>query len=210
MRNYLILILLIICSLTISSCGGGDGVTQPSSISTPISNDLSAPGYIIIKVEWPQNQKINKEQKSIISSMIPGTEILYIDVLDIYGNSFTTPLTATIPKSKKEAKIDFIPATKVIVRASAYDISSVDRPSSDHLLSTSEKKIDIEVGYNKIDLDLGHYDFSLKSDPNTIYPDIDPGAESARQATITARVKLEYPPDPNDPILICIENYTTT
>ncbi len=98
MRNYLILILLIICSLTISSCGGGDGVTQPSSISTPISNDLSATGYIIIKVEWPQNQKINKEQKSIISSMIPGTEIIYIDVLDINGNSFTTPLRA-YPKS---------------------------------------------------------------------------------------------------------------
>ncbi|MEQ8190806.1 MAG: hypothetical protein ABRQ39_22755 [Candidatus Eremiobacterota bacterium] len=196
MKNYFILaLLLIICSLIISSCGGGDGdkVSQLSTLSTPTPTNPSQTGYIIIKVKWPQsniseNEVISsyEEEKDLIASMPSDAKLIYFDILDINGNPFSPSINAMIlyPQND-EVKIDLIPCAKVIVRAKTYDTDSADPTLTSHLISIAEQKVEIKAGYNKVDLALGDYQISLTT--------ATPGPSDNCDSVINTNLSIVYP-----------------
>jgi len=89
---------------------------------------------------------------------------------------------------------DILPAIEVIIRAEAYDTDDPNSANEEHLLSVTEEEIQLMVGQNPVNLDLGNYDFQLTPVPESI--------KFGEESTINAHLELLYPTptDPNLPV----------
>jgi hypothetical protein len=211
-KFYLTLVLITLLTfIIIPGCGGNNNSINPiSSINTPtpaIYTPEGNVGYLTINIVWPQAGKKGKcsilsenDEKDLTASMPVDTTLIKIKVRDPNetnpDNTIDPNGTCTIIRDGRSTiteELGPLPVIKVIVRAEAYDSSSAATP-----ISINEQELKIKPGNasdNTVNLDLGEYKLTLNSDPDIIYPDFISGGDS----TITATLKIEYTPDPNDP-----------
>ena len=199
------LIILILATLTLiiaSGCGGGsDDIITPSSISNQGNNSNTSDNtaYIVVKVKWPEKEgpgslSISSENSegSLSSNMTIDTKGILIEVLEKEDDSnlgsawIPEPnTTAQIPVELEDNADNVLPVIEVIVRASAYDTNDPNSLSAEHLLSIAEKEIELEVGNNDVNLNLGDYELTLESDSQEVIIN--------NETSITATLEIVYP-----------------
>ena len=190
-RNvYLSLVLItLLAFIIISGCGGGnDGITQPSSITTPTATP-SGSGYLVIDVVWPKEEAASgkciissgKNDKDIIASIPKGTIKVVFSVYEydelkedhlgeviIKGNPYEedpfAPATIMYPATRI---ILTLPAVKVLVKAESwgFNFNSLQLYPIGYKISDP---VQIKPGMNEVELPLGNQGFTLKAIP----PDI--------------------------------------
>jgi len=198
MKKYIystLLILTISILIITTGCGGGDGVTQPGSITTSPDNNnvMENSGSITVKVVWPQAGGEGKcifssGGKGEITTSIPAdTKIILVtvrsdkdnkdNIFEEYSSQWHLFEWEPGHEGSAFAILKPIPAVKVIVRAVAYNsTNSIEYASPqapvitcnpDNPISEAEVEVDVILGEtNQAELNLGDYELNLKaSDP---------------------------------------------
>ena len=184
------LLLTLLAFSIISGCGGdNNGITQPSSITTPTVNP-SGSGYLVMDVVWPEEEAASgkciissgKNDKDIIASVPRGSIKVVFSVYEydeskedylgdviIKGNPYAEdplkdPATILYPATRI---ILALPAVKVLVKAESwgFNFNSLQLYSLGYKISDP---VQIQPGMNEVELDLGKQGFTLKAIPPEI------------------------------------------
>ena len=140
-KIYLLLSFILLTLILLSGCGGNDSITQPVSLSTPVSNTSISTGYILIRIVWPDGKIAGHcnlstpDKKSLTASMSKNT----------YGINFTIypygepdniladkNFMRTLSQPEIEGKIEDLPVARLIVKITPLNLYNT--PLSDEIV----------------------------------------------------------------------------
>jgi len=208
-----LLILTIFTLIIVVGCGdgSGDAISNPGSIN---NNTYEQTGSLIIKILWPQSTiegectLSSNEANTLIASMPHGTRSVS---LRVYERDNTDNLFAgrTYEWDYLEPilvdTIDSLPVVWVIVEVTPYDKNNYP------IVDPIKKEIQIIAGLNILGMNLGHECLEVAAHPPYIAlsPVIPsragvgpPSPELSGETQIVARLYLESPDIPDQPVIV--------
>lgn len=182
---YTTLLIVALCTIILSTgCGGGnDGISQPSSINTTTpenndnNNENTDSAFINIKIVWPQAGIDGKcvitsenRETNLFSSMPFDTTKIFVEVLEEFEDPNTPEnvlesgsVERTAGEEEASITLGPIPATKVMVRATAYYYNGKDNTYYP-LVTATKPGYELHIGINDdLSVAIPYYSITLES-----------------------------------------------